>query len=269
MTVRYLDRLPPLHIAHRGGAALYPENTMPAFEAAVRDHRTDGLEIDVHLSADGVVMVCHDQTLDRCTDASGPVAERTAADLAKVDAGHRFTADGETFPFRGRGIGVPRLDAVLTAFPDLPLNIELKSEDPALIEAFVKTVRGADAAARICCGSEKDAVGAALHEALPEATHFYPTGPGTQFVLTALQGGDPPLDPRYTVLDMPAEWSGMPLITPRLIEVAAATGRFVNVWTIDEAAEMHRLLDVGVGGIMTDRPDRLRAVLDARKAGAA
>jgi len=85
--------------------------------------------------------------------------------------------------------------------------------------------------------------------------------------MAALQGGKPPLDPRFTVLDMPAEWGGMPLITPGLIAVAAGTGRFVNVWTIDEAAEMHRLLDLGVGGIMTDRPDRLRAVLDARAAG--
>lgn len=267
MTTRYLDHLPPLHIAHRGGAGLYPENTMAAFEAAVNHHRTDALEIDVHLSADGVVMVCHDETLDRCTDATGPVSARTAAELAKVDAGYRFTADeGASFPFRGKGIGIPRLDAVLAAFPRLPFNIEVKSGDPALVAGFAKVVRAAGATRRICCGGEHDAVGEALVEALPEATHFYPTNAATMFVLTALQGGDPPVDPRYTVLDMPAEFGGMPLITPKLVEAAAKHGRFINVWTIDETAEMHRLLDLGVGGIMTDRPDRLRTVLDARKA---
>ena len=266
MTLRYLDRLPPLHIAHRGGALLYPENTLTAFDAAVRMHRTDAIETDVHLSADGVVMIFHDDTLDRCTSADGPVAARTAAELAAVDAGHHFTADGgRTFPFRGKGIGVPTLAEALHSWPDLPFNIELKSNDPRLVEAFVKLIRGAGAAGRICCGSENDDVGAALAEALPEATHFYPTGPGSAFILTVLQGGKPPLDPRYTVLDMPAEYGGMPLITPRLIEIAAETGRFINVWTIDESAEMHRLLDVGVGGIMTDRPDRLRDVLDARR----
>lgn len=265
MSARYLDLDPPLHIAHRGGAALYPENTLTAFEAAVAEHRTDAIETDVHLSADGVVVVCHDATLARCSDSDRPVAALTAAELAKVDAAYRFTADGgQSFPFRGRGIGVPTLAEVLSAWPELPLNIELKSDDPRLIEAFVKAVRGAGAAKRICCGSEHDAVGFALAEALPEATHFYPSGPGAAFVLTTLQGGDPPIDARFTVLDMPAEYGGMPLITPRLLEVAAATGRFVNVWTIDEADEMHRLLDLGVGGVMTDRPDRLRAVLDAR-----
>ncbi len=265
MTTRYLDRLPPLHIAHRGGALLYPENTLHAFQAAVDVHRTDAIETDVHLSADGVVVVFHDDTLERCTDADGPVAARTAAALARLDAGHRFTPDGgESFPFRGKGIGVPTLAETLASWPDLPFNIELKSRDPKLIEAFVKTVRAAGAAKRICCGSENDDVGAALAEALPEATHFYPTGPGSVFILTALQGGTPPIDARYTVLDMPAEYGGMPLIVPRLIEAAAAAGRFVNVWTIDETAEMHRLLDAGVGGVMTDRPDRLRAVLDAR-----
>lgn len=265
MSLRYLDREPPLHIAHRGGALLYPENTLYAFEAAVAVHRTDAIETDVHLSADGQVVIFHDDTLERCTDAEGAVSARTAAELARVDAGFRFTADdGETFPFRGKGIGVPTLAEALRSWPDLPFNIELKSGDPKLIEAFVKLVRQLEATDRICCGSEHDAVGAALAEALPEATHFYPTGPGSQFILTALQGGQPPIDPRYTVLDMPAEYGGMPLITPPLIEAAAKAGRFVNVWTIDEATEMHRLLDAGVGGIMTDRPDRLRAVLDKR-----
>ncbi|MEZ4432251.1 MAG: glycerophosphodiester phosphodiesterase family protein, partial [bacterium] len=85
MTARYVDRPNrPLHIAHRGGAALYPENTMLAFEAAVHRHHTDALELDVHLSRDGVVVVFHDDTLDRCTDATGPVAARTAAELEAV-----------------------------------------------------------------------------------------------------------------------------------------------------------------------------------------
>lgn len=267
MNARYFDLTAPLHIAHRGGAALYPENTLFAFEAAVNTHRTAVIETDVHLSADGEVMVWHDDTLDRCTDHTGPIAALTAAELARVDAGHRFTPDGgETFPYRGEGIGIGRLADAMAAWPDLPFNIELKSTDPKLVAAFVDLMRAQKWVDRVCCGSEKDEVAFTLADALPEACHFYPTGPGTAFVLTALQGGTPPIDPRFTVLDMPADYSGMPLITPRLVEVAAETGRWINVWTIDETAEMHRLLDLGVGGIMTDRPDRLRAVLDGRAA---
>lgn len=255
----------PLHIAHRGGALLYPENTMFAFEAAVQTHRTDMLELDVHLSRDGRVVVWHDDTLDRCSDGTGSIAERSWAELRGLDAGYRFTPDGgASFPFRGKGIRPCLLSELLEAFPALPLNIEVKSKDPALCAAFAEVVRAHDAAGRICCGSEHDAVGERLYDALPEATHFYPLGPGAMFVLTVLKGGTPPLDPRYTVLDIPESHSGLTLVTPRLMEVAAETGRTVNVWTIDEADDMKRLLDMGVFGIMTDRPDRLRSVIDAR-----
>lgn len=259
MTLRYLDRpARPLHIAHRGGAAIYPENTMVAFRAAVERHQTDVLELDVHLSRDGVVVVAHDDTLDRCTDAKGPVAARTAAELAAVDAavGH---AD-----HRGKRVGIPPLVEVLRAFPTVAFNIELKAGSDALIEAFVALVRAEGIVERVCCGCEDDEPAAKLAAALPEGTHFYPKGAAAQFVMTAMQGQAPPLDDRYTVLDIPPAYGGWPVVTPTLIEAARATGRYVNVWTIDDADEMRRLLELGVGGIMTDRPDVLRAVLDER-----
>src|SRR3954466_10045111 len=104
----------PQVFAHRGGSALGPENTIAAFDMGMAAG-ADGLELDVHLSADGVVVVHHDPTLDRTTDASGPVAARTAAELARVDAGYRFTKNGE-YPFRGQGIGVPTLAEVFRRY---------------------------------------------------------------------------------------------------------------------------------------------------------
>ncbi|MDA1185518.1 MAG: glycerophosphodiester phosphodiesterase family protein, partial [Acidobacteria bacterium] len=108
----------PLVFAHRGGSALGPENTLAAFDLGMRAG-ADGLELDVHLSADGVPVVHHDATLDRTTSASGPVVAHTAADLARVDAGYRFAGRGE-FPFRGQGVGIPSLSDVLRKYPDVP-----------------------------------------------------------------------------------------------------------------------------------------------------
>jgi glycerophosphoryl diester phosphodiesterase len=257
-----------LHIAHRGGAALAPENTLEAFRQAVERHRTDMLELDVQPSADGELVVCHDETLDRCTDATGPVGERTWAELSRVDAGFRFTPDGgATFPFRGRGIGLPRLADVLDAFPALPLNVELKAgpRSAAAVGALADLLRADGAVDRVCLGSEDDALGAVLHAALPEACHFYPAQALTALVMSIKSGAAPAVDPRYQVLDMPFVWQGLRLVDAALLATCADLGLWVNAWTVDSPDEMRYLLDIGVGGVMTDRPDLLRRVLDARE----
>lgn len=253
---------PTLHIAHRGGSALAPENTMVAFEQAVQAFGTDMLEIDVHLTADGVMVVFHDDDLDRTTDGRGPIAARTLAALREVDAGYHFTPDkGQTFPWRGRGVRVPRLDETLEAFPDLRFNIEVKTPNPHAVVGLLKVVRDLGAIDRVCIGSAKDRIGARLAAAAPEACHFYPQNALARYVLPTLAGLKPHLDRRYTVLDMPDRLGPLNLITPRLLRVAGETGRWVNVWTIDDPVQMGRLIQMGVGGVMTDRPDRLTAAL--------
>lgn len=253
---------PTLHIAHRGGAALAPENTMAAFRQAVERYGTDMLEIDVHLTADGVVVVHHDDDLDRCTSATGPLAARTWADLQQIDAGHRFTADGGvSFPWRDRGVTVPALSEVLEVFPTLRLNIEIKPVCQATVRAFVAVIRDHGALDRVCMGSASDTVAAWLAEACPEGCHFYPERAMAAFIWSVQAGKLPPLDPRYTVLDMPDLFYGARLVTPRLLEMAAGSDRWVNVWTVDDPVHMDRLIRMGVGGVMTDRPDRLLAAL--------
>ncbi|MCB9545242.1 MAG: glycerophosphodiester phosphodiesterase [Myxococcales bacterium] len=251
--------VPTLHIAHRGGAGCFPENTLAAFGGAIALGATM-LELDVHLSADGEVVVCHDDTLDRCTDATGPVSARTARELAQVDAGYHFALDG-AHPWRGRGCGIPRLAEVLARWPDVRLNIELKSADPLLIPAFLGVLDAAGARDRTCMGSEQDAVAEALFAAAPDACHYQPRGPLTAWVMAAVMGTARPRDDRWAVVDMPLAWQGTPLVTPGLVAAARADGLWVNVWTVDEEADMARLKALGVGGIMTDRPDRLARVL--------
>ncbi|CAM4480787.1 glycerophosphodiester phosphodiesterase [Corallococcus exiguus] len=261
----FLDGLKPtLHIAHRGGALLAPENTLEAFQRAVHTHRTDMLELDVHLSRDGEVIVAHDDTLERCTDGEGPLAALTLAQLRKLDAGHRFTPDeGRTFPFRGQGVRLPTLREVLRAFPTLRLNVELKPDVPGAEAVLARLLTEEAALGRVCLGSEQDVIAERLHKELPDACHFYPRDALAAFVLALKAGEAPPEDARYSVLDMPLYFGEVRLVDDALLKAAAERGKWINVWTVDNPAEMDRLIQEGIGGIMTDRPDLLRQRMDA------
>jgi len=246
------DLRAPLHIAHRGGASLYPENTLEAFRLAVERHRTDAVETDVQISADGEVVVFHDDTLQRCTNGEGPVRAFTYAQLAELDAGWHHPE------FRGQGVRIPRLADVLAALPDLRFNIELKG--PGYVDAFADVVR--DELHRLCIGSALDDVGEALLHVLPDACHFYPRGPLTDLLMSARIGLPLPEDERFSVVDMPLHYQGLRLADAALLEKLRAAGKWVNVWTVDDPGDMRQLVADGVGGVMTDRPDLLREVLD-------
>ena len=252
---------PTLLVAHRGGALIAPENTLMAFRQAVDVHRADMLELDVHATADGVLVVAHDDDVDRCTDGHGPIARLTWAEVSTLDAGHRFERSG-TFPHRGRGVRIPRFVDVLEAFPQTRLNVELKPTALGQEAKLAAMIRDASATHRLCIGSESDEVGARLHDVFPEACHFYPRDALIALVFSLKSGAPPPPEPRYSVLDMPLVWEGTRLVDPPFVAAARALGKWVNVWTVDDEAEMRRCIDEGVGGVMTDRPDVLRAVLD-------
>ncbi len=244
---------PTLHIAHRGGALLYPENTIEAFRAALDVHRTDLIETDVQLTADGEVVVFHDDTVERCTDGEGPVRSFRYADLERLDAGWHHPE------YRGTGCRVPRLREVLEAFPDQRFNIEVKR--PGYVDAFADIVRTHQH--RLCVGSELDDVAEALLHVLPDACHFYPRTALIDLVTRARSGLPLPAEDRFQVLDMPLVYSGMRLVDAPFLEAIREAGKWVNVWTVDDPAEMRQLVVDGVGGIMTDRPDLLRDVLGA------
>ena len=254
---------PTLHIAHRGGAKVAPENTLAAFTLAVERYRTDMLELDVHRTRDGVWVVSHDETVDRCTDGAGDIASLTLEEIKRLDAGYRFTPDGgRTFPFRGKGVQVPTLREVLEGFGDVRLNVEVKRATEGIEKSFSDELRHAGALGRVCCGSEDDALAVRLHQLLPEECHFYPRDALAAFVVAVKSGEPPPLDPRFSVLDMPLYFGDERLVDAALLAAVRANERWLNVWTVDDPIEMTRLVREGVGGIMTDRPDLLRSVLD-------
>jgi glycerophosphoryl diester phosphodiesterase len=253
---------PTLHIAHRGGAALAPENTLAAFESAVRRWRTDMLETDVHLTSDGQLVVSHDPTVQRCTDGEGRIVDMTLAQLQQLDAGYRFTPDeGRTFPFRGAGVRLPSFREVLKAYPSVLLNVELKQDTPGGAEALAAVLRETGATQRVCVGSELDALGQTLVELLPDVTHFYPREALSQAVIAVKSGESLPSGTPYSVLDVPYRYGEVTLVDKDFLAATARADKWVNVWTVDDEEDMRALVALGVGGIMTDRPDVLRRVL--------
>lgn len=260
----------PWLVAHRGGAGLWPENTLPAFDGAVHLGAAC-LELDVRLTRDGQVVVFHDPDTARIAGEPGAIEARTLAELSRLDAGFGFSPDGgQSHPFRGQGIGVPTLEALLDRHPDVRLNVEAKSPDPALAEALVALVRRAGAVERVCLGSELDAQGLRLRRLLPEACHYLPRGAATRHVLAARAGLGRllPAD-GWDCAELPVASRWLRVATPGVVRHFHRRGMAVFFWTVDDEVEMRRLLALGADGIMTDRPDLLARVMAAQAPGAA
>jgi len=234
---------------------LAPENTIAAFDSGLA-LGAQGLELDVHLSSDGVVVVHHDPTLERTTNLAGPIANRTADELARADAGYHFRRSPEDAdaPFRGQGVGVPTLAAVLARYRDVPTVVELKANDPDLARAVVKVVRHAGAIDRVCLGSFGLRV-------VREARRLEPglaTSAARKEVRWALYRSWcrwPVTRVGYDGYQVP-EWSGRThVVSRRFVEDAHAAGLGVQVWRVDTEADAGRLLEWGVDALITDRPD--------------
>lgn len=239
-------------IAHRGGAGLRPENTVTAFEHAVT-LGADALELDVRRSRDDVAVVLHDATLDRTTDARGPVEQLSAGELASVDAAYHFQPERH-YPFRDRGIGVPSLRDVLIRCPDVPVIIELKGYDPRLAELVVEEVCAAGAVDRVCVGS----FGTRMLRLVRRREPRIATSAAREEVRWALYGswvGVPRRRVSYRAFQVPEFAGRTRVVSHRFVRLAHRAGLPVQVWTVNEAEQARRLLGWGVDGLISDQPD--------------
>ena len=248
-----------LVFAHRGGAKLAPENTLTAFGLGL-SCGADGVECDVHLSRDGVPVIIHDKTLDRTTNATGPVSTRSAAELAAVDAGYQFARDG-AFSFRGQGIGVPSLESLLRRHVTRVI-VELKQPGTALAQAVGDVVRRVDAVDRVCVGSfHRDALRALRAHAPEIATSA--SEPEARVTLykswcrLPARGAKP-----YVAFQVPERAGKLKVVSPAFVRRVHAEGARVQVWVVDQPEDVKRLLDWGVDGIISDRPDLAVAARD-------
>jgi glycerophosphoryl diester phosphodiesterase len=251
----------PIAFAHRGGAGEAPENTLAAFEIA----RTLGyryLETDVHVTRDDDEVAFHDDRLDRVTDRSGAIAQLGIAEVEAADAGHTFSPDGgRTFPFRGRGIYVPRLEAILARWPDARVNIDPKSD--TCVAPLAALLDRLDAWERVCVGSFSDR---RLRRIRALGRGRACTSMGPQAVAVARLSTASGLMRRLGAdcIQIPISRGPIRIVTGRFIAAAHTAGLPVHVWTINEERTITELLDLGVDGIMSDRLRLLRDVLTAR-----
>jgi glycerophosphoryl diester phosphodiesterase len=245
-SVPFLDHPGPLAFAHRGGAGDWPENTLPAFAGAVAlGYRY--VETDVHATADGVLVAFHDDVLDRVTDRTGRVAELPWSEVS------RARVDGRE--------PIPLLEDLLGTFPDLRVNIDPKADDA--VAPLVDVLRRTAAVGRVCVGSFSDKRIARVRAALGEGL-CCSLGPRGVARVKAAGFGAPAGRVGGECLQVPVATRGVTVTDARLVRTAHRLGLQVHVWTIDDPVEMGRLLDLGVDGIMTDRPAVLREVLERR-----
>ncbi len=240
----YLDVEGPIAFAHRGGAGSYPENTLRAFRHAVSLGFTH-VETDVHATADGVAVAFHDDSLDRVTEGRGAIAEMPWQQV-------RHALVNGTDP-------ILRLDELLEALPGTRINLDPKSD--AAVEPLVEVLKRSDAVERVCVCSFSDRRTERTRGMLGPSL-CVGAGPGGVLRLIAATARLPvPRSLDFHVAQVPVTARGVRIVRRSVVEAAHRHGADVHVWTIDDPAEMHRLLDLGVDGIMTDRPERLRQVM--------
>ncbi|MEM1414813.1 MAG: glycerophosphodiester phosphodiesterase [Myxococcota bacterium] len=255
----------PMPWAHRGGAQRYPENTLIAFEGSyAMGYRW--FETDVQLAKDGTIVVHHDLTLDRTTDGTGPVAERTLQELKALDAGCRFTPDGRTYPYTGRGATVPTLEEVLFFRPDHFLTLEMKGQDMSLPERLWEAIQRFGVEERVLVASGNDALTARFRRLAGDAV---PTSAGRNGIVRFWAGvrtglgrfGRPP----FEALQVPLRHGKLRVVDAAFVRAAHAKGIQVHVWTINDPVEMRQLVALGVDAIMTDRPQVLLETLEGQR----
>ena len=245
----------PLRFAHRGSRVLWPENTLVAFQGAI-DLGYRYIETDVHVSRDDRVIVFHDDSLEGLTDGIGKVADREWDYLRRLDAASKFNPD-DGFPLRGTGVAIPLLEDVASTFPDAMFNIDLKQS--GIARRVADEVRRLGLSDRVLIGSFHDRRIRAFRRAAPEVA----TSAGPIEVTRALASQRP--GGGADAFQVPERLGPIPIVTSRFIDAARIADKQIHVWTVNDPVDMRRLLDLGVDGIITDRPDLLNEVIGARE----
>ncbi len=251
-------------IAHQGGEGLWPSNTMYAFERAAK-MGADMLDLDVNMTQDGALVVVHDDSVDRTTNGKGKIKDLTLEQIQKLDAGWYWPQESlqtDPHPFRGQGIRIPTLEEVFRAFPKMPMTIEIKQDEPSIAKPFCAMLRQYDMTDKVIIPSFIEHAMLEFRAACPEVM----TAMTESEVRNLIFLGDlSSRAPQARALQVPTTAGPINVVTPGFVSFATARGLVVQPWTINDEAEMRSLINMGVHGINTDRPDLLMKVLGRAK----
>ncbi len=251
----------PLVIAHQGGDHVWPGETLYAYQQAAA-LGVDMLEGDLHITADGVLILMHDETVDRTTNGSGLIEEMTLAELKNLDAAYWWsTDDGKTYPYRGQGLTVASLEELFQTLPGYPVNLEIKKTKRSIAQPLCDLLRQYNMQDKALIASFHDERMAEFREICPEVATSGSRNEVKEFVILnyLFLGGI--YSPSATSLQVPERDSGILIVRPAFISGAKRRNMQVHVWTPNTREELQHFIDLGVDGIITDRPDLLMELL--------
>lgn len=254
----------PRNLAHKGSSGIRPENTLIACEQAVVDS-ADILEVDAHMTLDGEIVCVHDCTVERTTDGVGNIHAMPYAQIRQLDAGYRFTMDqGKTFPYRRRGLYIPRLEELLQNFPHMPFCIDIKHECAVMMGKLADLLNkyGRIREGSVLITAKNGKLIRLFRKLAPDALTGYSRSETIRFMAGTM------LHMPFLVSDSSAntihfaDRQGWPtLSTPAVIKAAHNLGLEVHCWTVNDESRMEELLAMGVDGLFTDYPARLANVI--------
>jgi glycerophosphoryl diester phosphodiesterase len=256
----FLQHESPIRLAHRGSRILWPENTWRGFDAVAEGLGYRYIETDIRVTRDGVVVVFHDETLERTTNGIGKVSEWDWEDIRHLDAGYRFSPDGENFPSRGKGVAISRLDETLDRYGDVCFNIDLK--EPGSEWPVAEVVAQTGATERVLIGSFSDRRIERFRR-ITKGRVATSAGPSAAIAMYAASRLGRTSNRKADAYQLPRKIRGG-AVDQKLVDAVHEAGSHIHVWTVDEPEWMHDLLDIGVDGIVSDRPDVLNDVIDLR-----
>ncbi len=263
------QRLPPaanpfrtgrtLVIAHAGGDALFPENTLLAYQRSTA-LGSQVIDIDVQMTADNVLIALHDYTLDRTTNGTGSVHERTWSQIRSLDAGYRFQS-GRTYPFRGEGVTIPTIEALLKNFPTTLVTLDLKDQRRALVQPVCALITRMKRTATVYVGSDSNAQVVGFRKNCPQLRTSGTSAERT-LMRAARARGDTSFQTRQLVSQPPFIGDdGRKRVTAESLAFSHALNIAVLTWVVDDPDDMRELISLGVDGIYSRRPDVLAKLL--------
>lgn len=255
----------PVSISHQGGNLVYPDQSMLAFKNSV-DLGVQVLELDIHRSLDSIIVIHHDETIERLTNKNGLIKEMTWNELQEADGAYNWTIDGENYPYRGEGIKILSLTQLIDMYPDKIYDIEIKQSDPPIENDLCDILRNYELASdRVVVASYYDYIINRFHDVCPEVAISLSVNKGTKLYILSRVGLENLLPINAVVAQLPLQFStlfGDLKLDKRYINAFSKGDRQVWVWTVNDSTKMEKVFEIGAHGILTDRPDILMNVID-------